>query len=1009
MFRAVLFNNLYHDIIPNTIADRKARNNGKARLLKIEGNGAIENQLVYNGNFDDNSGWSHGSNNTAITISNGVAHTSVIDASASGNKYIYQTSRKFRVVKDRYYLVRAKVKTDGTNVWIRLTDTPYALLLDARKQLTANVWTDVEIVAKATASSTGETGSFFLVFDGSSSTFLDAKECQCVDLTQEFGTGNEPTDVNDKRIKRILEKYRPHNTGTYNSTIIESVETKGFNCWDEEWEKGSYGGSGEKVPYNSVRCKNLIPVIGGEQYYIKAPYDVYFWGYDENGNYVGRVPSSGGYHNRTITIPTNIKYITFRVIDDYGTTYNHDICINRSGERNGEYVPHRWQDFYQKVEYIENDAYNWLDTGFSPDQNTRVEFKASFSSTQTDNSSPIIGARVGNANRNRFFPLAYSTNVNGRVTLGEAEQQFNFSSDLVCEGYLDAQTQKAKINNNVFDMLLAGFTKEENNNIYFFNTSGYGGQNFYAKGKIYYTKFYDNGTLVRDFIPVYRKQDGTIGLYDLVEGKFYVNQGSGTFLKGADVPNDNVIKLPAPLQLDGAINSRNSFEITKNGYVFTRRVWKQDLGELDYTYNAVTRYFSAQFSGAVYGVAGVVPNMIALYYTTVERKSTAGETLTNDMSICSYINASGVILKNTAYTDATAFKTAMAGVPFYYELATPQVITIPKKHLGCVRLKDLVWQKEETYGRFYASINTLKNQGTRTLGLYTPKYMCKMNGEDFRTDWDMTIYNASQSVYVHDKRFTAVADFVNSLDGSDVLYFETENEVDDFVNEELYQRGGEINGYKPTLPSEYERVEYLESSGTQWIDTQFKPTGNTKAVIKVKANSLPNSDNALFEERTTDNSTRFGYFLTYGGQNAFNTYDYGTSYQIAQQLNTTDIFTIEVSNNLVINGTQVASHSVASFTSQYNLFLFAGNNQGTANWFGSYKVYSFKLYENNLLVRDFIPAVRKSDNVAGLYDMVTRQFFTNQGSGTFAVGGYVERPHETCEVLPNVEVSLQCK
>ena len=30
-----------------------------------------------------------------------------------------------------------------------------------------------------------------------------------------------------------------------------------------------------------------------------------------------------------------------------------------------------------------------------------------------------------------------------------------------------------------------------------------------------------------------------------------------------------------------------------------------------------------------------------------------------------------------------------------------------------------------------------------------------------------------------------------------------------------------------------------------------------------------------------------------------------------------------------------------------------------------------------------IPAKRKSDNVIGLYDMVSRQFFTNSGTGSF--------------------------
>lgn len=38
-----------------------------------------------------------------------------------------------------------------------------------------------------------------------------------------------------------------------------------------------------------------------------------------------------------------------------------------------------------------------------------------------------------------------------------------------------------------------------------------------------------------NLVPCYRKSDGEIGMYDLVNGVFYTNSGSGTFIKGDDV------------------------------------------------------------------------------------------------------------------------------------------------------------------------------------------------------------------------------------------------------------------------------------------------------------------------------------------------------------------------------------------------------------------------------------------------------------------------------------------
>ena len=54
--------------------------------------------------------------------------------------------------------------------------------------------------------------------------------------------------------------------------------------------------------------------------------------------------------------------------------------------------------------------------------------------------------------------------------------------------------------------------------------------------KLYYGKIYDStNTLVREFIPCYRKADNVIGLYDKVNDVFYTNAGTGSFTKGNDV------------------------------------------------------------------------------------------------------------------------------------------------------------------------------------------------------------------------------------------------------------------------------------------------------------------------------------------------------------------------------------------------------------------------------------------------------------------------------------------
>ena len=49
-----------------------------------------------------------------------------------------------------------------------------------------------------------------------------------------------------------------------------------------------------------------------------------------------------------------------------------------------------------------------------------------------------------------------------------------------------------------------------------------------------YYKIYDNGTLVRNFIPI-KTEKGAVGLLDQVNNVAYYNQGTGTFIAGNGV------------------------------------------------------------------------------------------------------------------------------------------------------------------------------------------------------------------------------------------------------------------------------------------------------------------------------------------------------------------------------------------------------------------------------------------------------------------------------------------
>ena len=81
------------------------------------------------------------------------------------------------------------------------------------------------------------------------------------------------------------------------------------------------------------------------------------------------------------------------------------------------------------------------------------------------------------------------------------------------------------------------------NNMTIFKAATAPSQYYDCNIRIYYCKIWDNNILFRNFIPCYRKSDNVAGLYDLVNGVFYTNAGTGTFIKGNDIPYKNSVFL----------------------------------------------------------------------------------------------------------------------------------------------------------------------------------------------------------------------------------------------------------------------------------------------------------------------------------------------------------------------------------------------------------------------------------------------------------------------------------
>ena len=192
---------------------------------------------------------------------------------------------------------------------------------------------------------------------------------------------------------------------------------------------------------------------------------------------------------------------------------------------------------------------------------------------------------------------------------------------------------------------------------------------------------------------------------------------------------------------------------------------------------------------------------------------------------------------------------------------------------------------------------------------------------------------------------------------------------------------GTYEGYnKP-----YIELEYIESTGTQYIDTGYKVNMNTD-IVEVEANvTRENGSHFVFGNYSSNNYYGFNF---YGEASSLYFY-----YNLAQVvINTShsgvgEITKLKATNtNFYVNNTSVGTFETVNNTTLYNAFIFGASTNNSVEFPSKMKLYSCKITSNNNVVRNFIPVKRILDNEICLYDKVTNTFFTNQGTGTFIAG-----------------------
>ena len=190
------------------------------------------------------------------------------------------------------------------------------------------------------------------------------------------------------------------------------------------------------------------------------------------------------------------------------------------------------------------------------------------------------------------------------------------------------------------------------------------------------------------------------------------------------------------------------------------------------------------------------------------------------------------------------------------------------------------------------------------------------------------------------------------------------------------------------LPEGYTAVNYLQSTGEQWIEMGLAPNQNTKAVLKIKTDKFTSQGATLIGSRTDTNSNDqfFTYLDEYGPRFLFRIDGQATISWTG--LTTDKIYTVTLSGTEMKaeleDGTAVFSRtfSVSDFESTVTMALFRAKplDKGFQG-----RIYSCKHYSGDELVQDFVPCL-DTEGVPCMFDFVSQKPFYNQGTGSFTWG-----------------------
>ena len=196
------------------------------------------------------------------------------------------------------------------------------------------------------------------------------------------------------------------------------------------------------------------------------------------------------------------------------------------------------------------------------------------------------------------------------------------------------------------------------------------------------------------------------------------------------------------------------------------------------------------------------------------------------------------------------------------------------------------------------------------------------------------------------------------------------------------------------VPVGYTEVEWIQSSGTQYIDTGVVPDGETSVDVSFLVTDLPSDYSKIrpvYGAAANFDSNAFEFWALDGGFATYGTQAYKSNLgAVANAIQTVS----QDKNALTVNGAE-STFTKQTFTAPYTMLLFATHRNGGINICeatANLRIYSFVI-KSGAVHKNFVPC-KNPDGVVGLYDLIGGEFYGNSGTGAFTAGAEVGKAED---------------